>query len=1161
MSVTGPAIICQGSFALYTDSTVGGVWSMSNINATVTGTGVVTGITSGTDIITYTYTNACGTATATKTITITTLPTITPITGLTTVCAGATITLADATAGGTWSRTNTKATVTGTGVVTGITTGIDTIIYAVTNSCGTTRDSMAITINTIPSPGIISGAAFVCVGSIGTYTESVAGGVWTITNANATIATSAGDGVVSGIVLGMDTIIYTVTTACGTSATSKPISINPYPVAGVISGPLAVCTGTTISLTETMPGGVWSSGDIALATVSGTGVVTGLATGTDTISYTISGGCAVVGTWATIEVTALPNTSTITGPTAVCIGSSIMLTDTASGGTGTWINGSSHGSISSTGLFTGLTHGTDLVSYALTNMCGTGYATSLITVDTFPTAGFISWTDGVCVGSAVTLIDTTPGGIWVASNGNAMILALGIIWGVSPGIDTIFYIVTNSCGTADAIKILPVNALPVVAAITGATEICVGSITSLTDATTGGVWASSNSSIATIDIETGLVDGVAPGVVTITYTVTNSLGCPSSATLSLTVDAIPVIPAITGTTHQCVGTTTTLSDATAGGTWSSSNTVIATIDATGMVSGVTAGIVTITYTVTNICGTTNITKADTVNALPTIAPIISATSECVGANATLTDATPSGVWNSTDTTIATINPTTGVVTGVAAGTVNINYTVTNTHGCSASISISNTVNPLPVVLPITGITNECLTNTAMLADATVGGTWSSSNTAIASIDATGLVTGNAGGIVTISYSTTNSYGCVGAATTYDTVNTVPVATTITGTMHVCIGATTTLADASLWGVWTSATPTTATINAANGVITGVAAGTDIINYTVTNPCGMVIDTALITVYALPIVSPITGATITICAGASTVLSDETTGGTWSSSNTAIATVNSTTGVVTGVVAGADTIIYTVTNTNGCSISTTYPLTFGSYLGTSSVVPSSGTICGGHAVYMHVVTSAGSLTYQWLRNGVAIAGATNYNYTTDSVGSYSVIIGNGVCEETLTGTMVTLMATAVINFTAPNMLYTGSYASYQWYRNGIAIPGATNSIYFETLPGNYSVGVTDANGCSQTTNSYTIHGSGSSAVSIVGNNEDIRIYPNPATSMLFVDAPQPVNITIICADGRKVIEQPNTQSVNVSTLADGMYIIMLYIADGLLLKTDKFVKRN
>ena len=94
-----------------------------------------------------------------------------------------------------------------------------------------------------------------------------------------------------------------------------------------------------------------------------------------------------------------------------------------------------------------------------------------------------------------------------------------------------------------------------------------------------------------------------------------------------------------------------------------------------------------------------------------------------------------------NTAIASINAT-GVVTGVSAGTVTINYTFTNTNGCSNTVSATVTVNAPPTVAPITGNVNICTGTTSQFNDATPGGTWSSSNSLVASVNSsTGLVTG------------------------------------------------------------------------------------------------------------------------------------------------------------------------------------------------------------------------------------------------------------------------------------------------------------------------------------------------------------------------------------------------------------------------------------
>jgi hypothetical protein len=108
-----------------------------------------------------------------------------------------------------------------------------------------------------------------------------------------------------------------------------------------------------------------------------------------------------------------------------------------------------------------------------------------------------------------------------------------------------------------------VNPMPVIAAITGTNTICVGNTASLSNATNGGVWSTSNNSIATIN-GSGLVTGVSAGNATITYTVTNSFGCTTISTYLVTVVSAASNPIITasGATTACLGTGLTLSSST-----------------------------------------------------------------------------------------------------------------------------------------------------------------------------------------------------------------------------------------------------------------------------------------------------------------------------------------------------------------------------------------------------------------------------------------------------------------------------------------------------------------------------------------------------------------------------------------------------------------------
>ncbi|MDO5970039.1 Ig-like domain-containing protein, partial [Flavivirga aquimarina] len=127
----------------------------------------------------------------------------------------------------------------------------------------------------------------------------------------------------------------------------------------------------------------------------------------------------------------------------------------------------------------------------------------------------------------------------------------------------------------------------------------------LTEGTAGTiVWSSSDTGVATID-GSGVVTPVSAGTTDITYTVTDSSGCTSlsSATFEVTVNALPIAAAITGPNAVCMGSTIDLTEGTAGTiVWSSSDTGVATIDGSGVVTPVSAGTTDITYTVTDSSG-------------------------------------------------------------------------------------------------------------------------------------------------------------------------------------------------------------------------------------------------------------------------------------------------------------------------------------------------------------------------------------------------------------------------------------------------------------------------------------------------------------------------------------------------------------------------------
>jgi len=132
-----------------------------------------------------------------------------------------------------------------------------------------------------------------------------------------------------------------------------------------------------------------------------------------------------------------------------------------------------------------------------------------------------------------------------------------------------------------------------------------------------------------------------------------------------------------------------------GGTWSSSNIAVATVGSlSGVVTGVAAGIATITFT--GICGTF-ITRMVTVSATTSAGAIVGPSSVAVGgAVITLTNPTASAgtyTWASSSPLVASVGAGTGIVTGLSLGSTIITYSVT---GCGGAAFTTTSVNVVPL---------------------------------------------------------------------------------------------------------------------------------------------------------------------------------------------------------------------------------------------------------------------------------------------------------------------------------------------------------------------------------------------------------------------------------------------------------------------------------
>lgn len=1144
-TIAGPAVVCVASVNNYTNTTSSGTWSSSNTTvATIDALGQLHAVSAGSTTVSYAVASAAGCfGYATKVVTVETAPTMGAISGTTTVCQSGTTTLSETISGGNWGSSNANVSVDAAGIVSGLSVGTSIVSYSVVNSCGVFADTATVTVVAPLTAGTISGLSTICAGSPAPYTStSGIGGVWSV--ADATIATvGATTGVVTGNTYGTTTITYTTTNACGSVSETFAINVDSAITHKTIAGITAICQTGTTTLSDASPAGTWSTSDLT-ASVDASGVVTGISAGTALVSYSSSNVCGTVVDTVTITLELPLAPAAIGGTSIVCEAATTTLTGATMGGT--WSASGVNASVDAMGVVTGVTAGTELVSYTTTNTCGSNVDTLSVTVNPLPVAGLISGTLSVCEGgSTTTLSETVAGGVWSTSATTASIDATGVVTGINAGTALISYTITNSCGVIVDTTTVTINAFPTAGAISGTLAVCEGgATTTLSETVSGGVWSASNGNVS-IDAS-GIVTGIADGSSLISYTITNGCGTVVD-TATVTVNPLPAAGVVIGDASVCVGSSTApYTHSLGGGTWSISGTA-ATFDAFNVLTGVTEGSVTLYYTTTNACGATVDSLVVPVNPLPASGVISGSSVVCIAGTVTLSETVTGGAWTTSGANAAV--DIDGVVTGLSIGSATISYTTFTVCGINVDTFVIN-VSTAPVAGTISGINTICAASSTTLTETATGGTWSVSDAAIATVDAAGVVLGMSAGSVTVSYTQATPCGTVTDTFTM-TINPLPANGDISGISAICDGGSTTLTETVTGGTWTVAGTGVIAVDAM-GVVSTIGVGSDYVLYTVTNGCGTNVDSFAMVVNPLPTVDAITG-TSSLCVGTTVTLSSTTIGGTWSSSNAGVAAIAAD-GTLAGIAAGTATVTYTYTNASGCSSFTTYAITVVNALPTAALMPgATAVICNSNPVNLYVLSAAG-LSYQWYNGTTAISGATDSSYVATVSGNYSVLMSNGVCSNLLSSVSVTASVLPVISLTGGNVLFTGSFLGYQWYLNGVLIPGATSSTYTYTSGGVYTVRVTDATGCESESAGFAV-----TNVNDVVSSVDIKLYPNPASDLINIDAPFKVNVAVLGADGKTVISANAVNEISVRNLAAGMYMIMIYNENNTLLKADKFIK--
>ena len=232
-----------------------------------------------------------------------------------------------------------------------------------------------------------------------------------------------------------------------------------------------------------------------------------------------------------------------------------------------------------------------------------------------------------------------------------------------------------------------------------------------------------------------------------------------------------------------------------------------------------------------------------------------------------------------------------------------------------------------------------------------------------------------------------------------------------------------------------------------------------------------------------------------------------------------------------------------------------------------VRPGDTSICSGVRLLLYAETPDTGLVYQWKDVNGNIPFASVYFYEVTASGNYSVEVqrkGINNCKEVSMPVQITVNPLPVPKIEWDgNTLSTGTYfTGWQWYRFGQSLPFATSSDYVPDQNGTYSVSVVDTNGCTNTSAPYNVNNvNGVAPLPESKNAAGVSIYPNPAGSMVHISASFPVDVLICGMDGKVVVHRENAETIDLSSLVAGIYLVRVTDTNGTLIRYEKLVKNK
>ena len=945
-----------------------------------------------------------------------------------------------------------------------------------------------------PTPLLSASATTVCPGECITFTSSnpTAGLVfsWNLPGGTPSFFSGPTPPPICYNSPGNYTVILVLSNPCGNSTLtlSNYITVVP-PTVPVISalGPLSICPGSTTNLQVTGGAGPfqWLLNGVALAGETGNTL-----TVTNPGIYTVqsgTGSCLVSSNPIVITQPVLtPPTVALGGPSAICSGSSAMLSVVSGPGNVQWMEGG----VAITGE-TGTTLSINQAgnySVVLTNNGCTAQSNSIsITTLTVPTPTIQSGSTVICgAGPLAIQTNSGQGSYQWQLNGSDIAGATSSAYNATLA-GTYTVVVTNAaaCSATASITLTQLPFQSPTVSPSGNQSFCAGSSLTLNaNATSGSTFQWTLNGIALPGGNTSSFSATQAG----TYAVTVVLGSCSAATANVQVTVnsppSPVINQV-GPLTICPGQNQvlSLSQSFSSYQWLLNGSPIAG-QTLGSLSVTTSG--TYGVLVTNWSGCTATANGPVVNVSTLTPPVISgapANALCSGQSASLS--APPGLstyqWFYNGSAVA--GATTANLVVSQAGSYSVS--VSDALGCSLSSSnVSIQVsNPTPGVW-ISGPTSFCNGGSVTLTSQNPNASyvWLESGVAVPGGSASSLVVTQTG-TYTVQV-VVGGCSVTSAPISVSVYGAVPPTITANPGLALCPGSTVTMSAGGTFSQlqWLLNGAPIAGANNANLSVTSSGTysvvGTQSFTWNTTpfNCIATSVD-AVVTNGQVPTPTLAGPNPLVLCAATSTPIAVTGTFATCQWLLNGALVPGATSPTYNASTAGSYTVV--AVSADGCT-AVSNPLTVQVLPAVVVSLSNQGqsSFCQGGQTQLQA--AAGYVTYQWLQNGAPLISSASNQLSVNSSGSYSVVAtdGNG-CSGISPQQNVTVWPLPNPSIASANglsevcpgdsiLLQTPqTFNAYQWSQGAALSPGNVQQQWAST-PGIVTLQVTDANGCSATT---------------------------------------------------------------------------------------------